>query len=202
MVDIQYLVPEKVQLPLQIRIRTKPWAAAFVVAAVFWSILLANILGIAQTNTPIGGVYSTLGALAFIPMCFYLAYAWMAWRVPRHLTVDKEGIRTHSWQLRWTDVESIWLNPSHGEAPDRKTQVGFIVEDHAWTEELRKGNRWDSGNPLGLGGMKARAHIVQTQFATDPPIQSALLLFEYLRSTAREEQPDYDQYPGTKPHDQ
>ena len=64
-----------------------------------------------------------------------------------------------------------------------------MVEDHAWTDELRRGNRWDSGYPFGMGGLLPRNNVILTQFATDPPIQSLFELFEQLRMQARGETP-------------
>lgn len=77
-----------------------------------------------------------------------------------------------------------------------------MVHERAWTEELRRGNRWDSRFPFGLGGMKPRHRLIQTQFVTDPPIQSLLPLFERLRGWANGQPPEQERpWPGQEPRE-
>ncbi|XNZ00243.1 hypothetical protein ACL90Y_10990 [Micrococcus luteus] len=183
-----------VQFPLRVRVRTGVWAPAFVMAVVLWVLFVPIILGVPsslfETDSAMLPLLRVLAGIGFLPLSLYVAYTWMAWRRPRHLTVDEEAVWTDSWRVRWEDVRSVWLNPTHGQAPDKKTQVAFLMEKRVWTDELRRGNRWDSGYPFGLGGMLCRDGTVKTQFATDPPIQSLFGLFEQLRMQARGEKPE------------
>ena len=191
---VQSVSLEDVRFPLRVRVRTKVWAPTFVVAVVLWVLSVPIMAGVPSSlfddESAMLLLLRVLAGIGFLPLTLYVVYAWMAWRRPRHLTVDEQGVWTHSWRVRWEDVECLWLNPTHGQAPDKKTQVGFMVEDHAWTDELRRGNRWDSGYPFGMGGLLPRNRVILTQFATDPPIQSLFELFEQLRMQARGETPE------------
>lgn len=183
-----------VRFPLRVRVRAEVWAPAFVMAVVLWVLFVPIILGVPSSvfdgESAMLLLLRVLAGIGFLPLSLYVVYTWMAWRRPRHLTVDEDAVWTDSWRVRWKDVESVWLNPTHGQAPDKKTRIGFMVEDHAWTDELRRGNRWDSGYPFGLGGLLPKDNVVLTQFATDPPIQSLFELFEELRMQARGETPE------------
>lgn len=203
---VEYVDPDAVSLPLRVRARSEVWWPAFVVAVVLWVLFVMILLGLPpvlfEDPSPMLVLFRWLAVVGFIPLSVYVAYTWMAWRRPRHLMVDEEAVWTDSWRVAWSDVEEIWLNPTHGEAPDKKTQVGFMVHERAWTDELRRGNRWDSGFPFGLGGMKPRHRVIQTQFATDPPIQSLLPLFERLRARAHGQPPEREKlWPGQEPWD-
>lgn len=203
-VQAQYVDPAEVSLPLRVRVRAGVWAPAFFVAVVFWVLFVLIVVGLPSSlfedPSPMLVLFRWLAVLGFVPLSVYVAYTWMAWRRPRHLTVDEEAVSTYAWRVRGVDVEEIWLNPTHGEAPDKKTQVGFAVRDEAWTDELRRGNRWDSGYPFELGGLPARDGVIMTQFATDPPIQSLLPLFERLRVRAQGLPVEEEQrWPGQDP---
>ncbi|WP_193215625.1 hypothetical protein [Brevibacterium sp. Marseille-P9724] len=191
-----------VQFPLQVRVRTDAWAPAFVLGVVLWVVAVPIILGVPSALYEWGG--AKLQALrifvvvSFPAMCLFQVYTWMAWRRPRHLTVTEDEIRTHSWRVRWKDVHSFWLNiPPLSKNPDKDSQVCFVIEDHAWTNELRRGNRWDSGYPFGSGGLLPRHNVIRTQAATDPPINSLFELFEELWMQAHGENPE----DGEKPED-
>ena len=191
MSEMEYVDPEAVELPLHVRARSEVWLPAFVVAVVLWVLSVMIMLklppGLFEEPTAMLMLYRYLTMLGFVPLSLYVVYTWMAWRRPRHLTVDEEGVRTHSWSVRWDEVDSVWLNPTGGGAPDKKTQVGFMVHKKAWTPELRRGNRWDSGEPFELGGLLPKDGTIQTQFGMEPPIESLMPLFEHLRAKAHGE---------------
>ncbi|OFS27574.1 hypothetical protein HMPREF3162_01225 [Brevibacterium sp. HMSC07C04] len=190
-----------VQFPLQVRVRTNLWARAFVFGVVMWVLAVPIILGVPSALFEWGGTklltLRVFVVLAFPAVCLYQVYTWMAWRRPRHLTVTEDEIRTHSWRVRWKDVSSLWLHIPFSMNPDQDSQVWFEIEDHAWTNELRRGNRWDSGYPLGTGGLLPRRNVIRTQFATDPPINWLVELFEELWMQARGDNPE----DGEKPDD-
>lgn len=198
-----------VQFPLQVRVRTNQWARAFVLGVVVWVLAVPIILGVPSALYEAAGGTSLViqtkllelrifAVVSFPAACLFQFYTWMAWRRPRHLTVTEDEIRTHSWRVRWKDVHSLrlYIGPL-SKNPDQDSQVWFEVEDHAWTNELRRGNRWDSGYPLGTGGLLPRKNVIRTQFATDPPINSLFELFEELWMQARGENPE----DGEKPDD-
>ena len=79
---------------------------------------------------------------------------------------------------------------------------GLLVLDAAGGRDRPREGASDSGFPFGLGGMKPRHRVIQTQFATEPPIQSLLPLFERLRARAHGQPPEREKlWPGQEPWD-
>ncbi|CAM4169815.1 hypothetical protein [Helcobacillus massiliensis] len=90
---VQSVSLEDVRFPLRVRVRTKAWAPAFVVAVVLWVLSVPIMAGVPSSlfDDESAMLLRVLAGIGFLPLTLYVVYTWMAWRRPRHLTVDEQG---------------------------------------------------------------------------------------------------------------
>lgn len=179
------LSPEEVAdlVPFRVKVGRLRWLlglAIFGLGALFFVwVLFVDDSG----TTPMGALYEVVMwfALPLSVMCL-VPYV-MGVFVPRHLTVTAEGLSTRHWSVRWDQVEQIMFG---GGADGHTVQAAFYVDNDLWQSGLMRANRWDSGTPLGAGGLLNSTPAVRTQANLVPNVDDLTPVFEVLHGRAWE----------------
>lgn len=165
-----------------VHVRRGRWWGSAAGAAVGAVIFLFALLGIPTALFDNPSIWMTLlywFSWVGLPICLIgVAYMLRGALLPEHLRICDQGVSTRGWTVGWEEILDICVEGD----PDRsEPQIMLRVTDVAHQREKR-GNRWLSGRPLGLGGLPAGDPILRTQRGMElPPGELARLLTSHPR---------------------
>lgn len=153
---------ERMELEV-VHVRRGRWWGAAAGAALGALIFLFALLGIPAALFDNPSIWMTLlywFSWVGLPICLIgVAYMLRGALLPEHLRISDQGVSTRGWEVAWEEILDISVDGD----PDRsEAQIVLRVTDGAHQREKR-GNRWLSGRPLGLGGLPAVDPILRTQ---------------------------------------
>jgi len=175
------------RLPQEFRVGVGRWWFGAVVGALAAVVCTCAVLGVPQemfiNQSGMMGVFRVLSAVGAPLGAFSVVYFARAALRPDHVTVSADGVSTRSWRLSFEEIEAVSVK---GDPGSHQGQVELLVTDRAFARE-GAGNRWFSGRPLGMGGMRATRPVIRLQPGTRAAPGEIAMLIEDLQ---RAQHPD------------
>lgn len=170
--------------PFRVRVgMTRWWLGLFVLLAAML-VICTIVLSLVDGSDTLGGRGGRYGGalLAFSPVVVICLIPYIAGVIaPRHLVVTEDGVSTWAWSVDWVDVQAVGFT---GGLDSHAVKAVLYVDEELWKAELQRANRWDSGVPLGAGGLLSSVPGVQTQANLQPDVFELRQVFEILHRQA------------------
>lgn len=170
-----------------IRVRLGRWWASVAGTAAGVAIFLCALLGVPAVLFDDPSVWMTLlhwSSWIGLPVCLLgLVYMLRGALLPEHIRITEQGVSARGWRVQWEEILGVTVE---GDPEGIEGQVVLRVTAEAHEREKR-GSRWLSGRPFGMGGLPALSPTLRTQRAMElAPGRLAELIEEHRRRrTAR-----------------